>query len=46
MELDTQLEYAQYMLDKQEELKRRGVGSEFDYKAAKNQVDGLKSKIS
>lgn len=44
-ELDTQLEYAQYMLDKQEELKKRGVGSEFEYKAAKNQVDGLKSKM-
>lgn len=44
-ELETQLEYAQYMMDKQEELKKRGVGSEFDYKAAKNQVDGLKSKM-
>jgi RND family efflux transporter MFP subunit len=44
-ELETQLEYAQYVLDKQEELKRRGVGSEFDYKSAKNQVDGLKSKM-
>lgn len=44
-ELETQLEYAKYVLEKQEELKRRGVGSEFDYKAAKNQVDGLKSKM-
>jgi membrane fusion protein, multidrug efflux system len=44
-ELETQLEYAEYMLQKQEELKRRGVGSEFDYKTAKNQVDGLKSKM-
>ncbi len=44
-ELETQLEYAKYMLEKQEELRKRGVGSEFDYKAAKNQVDGLKSKM-
>ena len=44
-ELETQLEYAKYMLEKQEELKKRGVGSEFDYKTAKNQVDGLKSKM-
>lgn len=44
-ELETQLQYAQYMLEKQEELKKRGVGSEFDYKTAKNQVDGLKSKM-
>jgi membrane fusion protein, multidrug efflux system len=44
-ELETQLEYANYMLEKQEELKKRGVGSEFDYKATKNQVDGLRSKM-
>lgn len=44
-ELETQLEYAKYMLDKQEELKKRGVGSEFEYKTAKNQVDALKSKM-
>jgi RND family efflux transporter MFP subunit len=44
-ELETQLEYAKYMLEKQEELKKRGVGSDFDYKTAKNQVDGLKSKM-
>ena len=44
-ELETQLQYANYMLNKQEELKKRGVGSEFDYKTAKNQVDALNSKI-
>jgi len=45
-ELESQLEYAQYMLNKQEELNKRGVGSEFDLKAAKNQVNSLKSKIN
>ena len=44
-EMETQLEYAQYMLDKQEELKKRGVGSEFDYKTAKNQVESVKSRM-
>jgi RND family efflux transporter MFP subunit len=44
-ELETQLEYAKYMMEKQEELKKRGVGSEFEYKAAKSQVDALKSKM-
>jgi membrane fusion protein, multidrug efflux system len=44
-ELETQLEHATYILEKQEELKKRGVGSEFDYKNAKNQVDALKSKM-
>jgi membrane fusion protein, multidrug efflux system len=34
-ELQTQLDYAKYMLEKQEELRKRGVGTEFDYKAAK-----------
>jgi RND family efflux transporter MFP subunit len=45
-EIKTQMEYAQYMLDKQEELKRRGVGSDFDYKTALNQVNALKSKMN
>lgn len=44
-EIQTQLEYAEYMLQKQEELKKRGVGSEFDYETAKNQVSALKSKM-
>ncbi|MBI2260037.1 MAG: efflux RND transporter periplasmic adaptor subunit [Flavobacteriia bacterium] len=44
-EIESQLEYANYMLDKQEELRKRGVGSEFEYKTAKNQVDALKNKI-
>lgn len=45
-ELKTQMEYAQYMLDKQSELKKRGVGSDFDYKTALNQVNSLKSKMN
>ena len=45
-ELKTQLEYAEYMLDKQEELQKRGVGSEFDYEAAENQVQTLKTKMN
>lgn len=44
-ELKTQLEYARYMLEKQEELKKRGVGSEFDLETAKNQVKALESKM-
>lgn len=45
-ELKTQLEYAKYMLGKQEELKKRGVGSEFDYETAQNQVASLNSKLN
>ncbi|MBU2018097.1 MAG: efflux RND transporter periplasmic adaptor subunit [Bacteroidetes bacterium] len=44
-EVQTQLDYAEYMLKKQEELKKRGVGSEFDLETAKNQVNSLKSKM-
>ena len=45
-ELRTQLEYAEYVLQKQEELKKRGVGSEFEYKGALNQVNALKTKLN
>jgi membrane fusion protein (multidrug efflux system) len=45
-EIKTQLDYAEYMLAKQEELKKRGVGSEFDYKTALNQVNSLKSRLN
>ncbi len=44
-EIKTQLNYAEYMLSKQEELKNRGVGSEFDYETAKSQVNSLKSRL-
>ncbi|MCR9171808.1 MAG: efflux RND transporter periplasmic adaptor subunit [bacterium] len=45
-ELKTQLEFAEYMLEKQEELNRRGVGSEFELEQAKNQVNSLKASMS
>lgn len=45
-ELKTQLEYAEYMLEKQEELNKRGVGSEFDLETAKNQVNALKNQMA
>jgi membrane fusion protein, multidrug efflux system len=45
VEIKTQLSYAEYMLGKQEELRTRGVGTEFDYETAKNQVNNLKSRL-
>lgn len=45
-EIKTQLSYAEYMLSKQEELKNRGLGTEFDYEAAKSQVNALKSRMN
>lgn len=44
-ELQTQLDYAEYMLKKQEELNKRGVGSEIDLESAKSQVEALKASI-
>jgi len=43
-EIETQLNYAEYMLSKQEELSKRGVGSEFELRTAQNQVNSLKAK--
>ncbi len=43
-EIETQLEYAEYVLNKQKELQKRGVGSEFDLETAQNQVNALKAK--
>ncbi|HIP32092.1 MAG TPA: efflux RND transporter periplasmic adaptor subunit [Crocinitomicaceae bacterium] len=45
-ELKTSLEYAEYLLGKQKELKKRGVGSEFELETAKNQVKSLQSKLN
>ena len=45
-ELESQLNYAEYMLSKQEELNKRGVGSEIDLETAKNQVNSLKASIN
>lgn len=46
VELQTQLEYANYMLDKQEQLNKKGVGSEMNLETAKNQVKSLETKIN
>ena len=45
-EIKTQLEYAEYMYNKQKELNKRGVGSEFDMETAKNQVASLKASMN
>lgn len=45
-EMKTQLEYAEYMYNKQKELNKRGVGSEFDLETAKNQVASLKASMN
>ncbi len=45
-EIETQLEYAEYMLQKQEVLKSKGVGSEFDYETARNSVKSLRNRLN
>jgi len=44
-ELETSLDLANYMFDKQQELKDKGVGVEIEYEQAKNQKLALESKI-
>lgn len=44
-ELETQLDHAKYMLGKQEELKKRGLGTEFDYQNAETQVKSIEARI-
>jgi len=44
-ELTTQLNYATYMLSKQEELVEQGLGAEIERKAAENQFNSLNSKL-
>jgi RND family efflux transporter MFP subunit len=44
-ELETSLEYAEYMLKKQEELNDKDVGSEVELEGSRNQVAALKAKI-
>ena len=44
-ELNSQLEYASYMLSKQNELFEQGLGTELDRKTAENQVNSLNSKL-
>lgn len=44
-ELKTSLELAEYMFEKQQELKNKGVGVEIEYEQAKNQKLALEQKI-
>lgn len=46
IELQTQLDHAEYMLEKQEALAEKGVGSEFELEAAKAQVKSLKASMN
>jgi len=43
-ELETQLEYANFLLGKQNELKNKGLGTEMELEAANNQVAALNAK--
>lgn len=45
-ELQTQLDFAEYNLEKQSQLFDRGVGTEFELKQAKNQVAALRSQLN
>ena len=44
-ELKTQLEFAEYSLEKQKAVFDRGVGTEFELKQANNQVEALRSQL-
>lgn len=44
-ELQTQLEHANYMFEKQKELKAKNLGTEFDYQNAESQVKAIQAKI-
>lgn len=44
-ELQTQLEHAQYIFEKQKELKAKNLGTEFDYQNAEAQVKAIQAKI-
>jgi len=44
-EVETALEMAEYALEKQTSLMKKGVGTEFEYKQAENQVKSLNSKL-
>ena len=43
-ELETQLEFAKFMLNKQSELKEKGLGTEMEYETSINQVATLNAK--
>jgi RND family efflux transporter MFP subunit len=44
-ELNSQLEFAEYSLGKQEELRKKNLGTEFEYKQVMNQVNALKAQL-
>lgn len=44
-EMETQLEQAKYMLGKQEELKKRGLGTEFEMTNAQTQVKSIEARM-
>ncbi len=44
-EIREQLKYAEFLLSKQEQLKSRGLGTEFDYESAKSQVTALNARL-
>ncbi len=45
-ELEKSLELANYMLEKQENLRKKGVGTEVQYEQAKNQKEALEKKLA
>lgn len=45
-EIKTNLEFAEYAYEKQKELFDRGIGTEFELKQAKNQMNSLKSQLN
>jgi RND family efflux transporter MFP subunit len=44
-EMEAQLEQAKYMLGKQEELKKRGLGTEFEMTSAQAQVKSIEARM-
>ena len=44
-EMEAQLDQAKYMLGKQEELKKRGLGTEFDLTSAQSQVKSIEARM-
>ena len=44
-ELESQLEYAEYMFNKQNDLFKKGLGTELETKTAENQVNSLTAKL-
>lgn len=44
-EMEAQLDQAKYMLGKQQELKKRGLGTEFDLTTAESQVKSIEARM-